>query len=119
MTLHGVTKACCGGIRGKSTICYKETQYWGMHRQSETRAGNHRTLTRTLEHSLEAQMKAQNQAATAGSAKRHAPRCALQCLDVFLGAGELPRRLVFRLCVRWGGTCCALGGCRAGLRLLH
>ena len=32
---------------------------------------------------------------------------------------ELPRRLVFTSCVRWDGTCCARGGCRAGLRLLH
>ena len=35
---------------------------------------------------------------------------------MFLGAGELPRRLVFS-CVCWDGTCCARGGCRAGLRL--
>ena len=39
---------------------------------------------------------------------------ALQCLDMFSGAGELPGRLVFS-CVRWAGTCCARGECHAGL----
>ena len=52
-----------------------------------------------------------------GLARPRAP--ALQCLDVFPGAGELPRRLVLSLCVGWDGTCCARGGCRAGLPLLH
>ena len=32
------------------------------------------------------------------------------------GVAPAPR---LELCVRWDDTCCARGGCRAGLRLLH
>ena len=117
-----------------------------MHRQSETRAGNHVTPGAAATCPSAAGVPAtacsppqalgpvgvvcvracvltslplHHQAYTrcSGLVRPRAP--ALQCLDVFLGAGELPRCLVFSLCVRWDGTCCARGGCRAGLRLLH
>ena len=37
------------------SVCYKETQWLGMYRQSETRAGNHRRHTRTRNASLPTQ----------------------------------------------------------------
>ena len=46
------------GTGSTSTIlCHKETQWLGMYRQSETRAGKHRRHTRTRKASLPTQAK--------------------------------------------------------------
>ena len=47
--------AVCGSCNALRLRCYKETQELGMHRQSETRAGNQRRHTRTRNASLPTQ----------------------------------------------------------------
>ena len=46
MLLYGFCYGCATGVLQRRDG-YKETQYSGMYRQSETRAGNHRRHTRT------------------------------------------------------------------------